>query len=92
MELEDFCLEVKGLKGTEGTEGTGSIKVVDGFESRRSQLKGTYVEGVRGRTKDMWVRSSVWRYRDPRGVTSKGLHGHQGQGDSRRAKGRESRD
>lgn len=53
MELEDFCLGVKGLKGIEGTEGSGSIKVVDGFESRRSQLKDTYVEGVRGRTKDM---------------------------------------
>lgn len=85
--MEDFCLGVKGLKGTEGTEGTGNIKVVDGFESRRSQLKGTYVEGVRGRTKDMWVRSSVWRYRDPRGVTSKRLHGHQGQEGPQESKG-----
>lgn len=52
IELEDFCLRERGFKGTEGTEGNPSAKVGDGFASRRSQSKGTGVEGFGGRTKD----------------------------------------
>lgn len=65
MELEDFCLGARWV--SEETEGTRTPEHQGrrGFESQRPPPK-AQVEGV-GRTKDRWVGSSVWRYRDVRG-------------------------